>query len=354
MALNIVSGCPRSGTSLCMSILIQALGDKFLFGDKFPQEKQLEQLNKQKTETEDEFKMRIYTMDKLGIIEEQKSRIEHSTKMNPMGFWEDGRISVSGVRYNQRTKDIIKELRENKDNNYLAKIVSQGLMDSDPDLIGKVIFMIRNPYEVAKSQEDLVINGKFSYKGKEIDLFENDKPHSPNMFINVTTRAARFFLENPDLEFEVVEYEDLILNAKETIKKISEFIDEGDFSKGHELIKPELYRSKTYDKKGEIWEEAVKIYELFKERKFQDIIDLEKKGYDKTTKYWFCLRANAQTIDAHCQACFNDGKFLTSIREQATKDNVDWGNLPCVYECGYRNKDIISVEESIKNNHWSS
>jgi hypothetical protein len=351
--LTIVSGCPRSGTSLCMNILIKALGENNILGKKFPQEDNFNNLlSIQPNETKDEFNIRHYTLNHVGIIGEEKSKIEHAKKMNPMGFWEDGRISVSGLKFNNQTKPIIRKLRNNKYKNYYAKIVSQGLMNSDPELINKVIFMIRNPFEVAKSQEDLLMKGKYIYKGKEINLFENDKVHSPDIFIDVTTKAANFFIENPDLEFEIIEYEDLILKSKETISKISDFISEGDFSKGHELIKPELYRSKTYDKEGEIWEEAIKIYELFKEKKFQEIIDLEKKAYDKVKKNWFCLRANAQTIDAHCQACFNDKNFLISIREQATKDEVDWENLPCVYECGYRNKDIISVEESIKNNHW--
>ena len=353
MALTIVSGCPRSGTSLCMNILIKALGEKNVIGKKFPQQEKMDFLTKkQSDETNDEFKIRTYILNHLDIINEETSKIEHSKKMNPLGFWEDGRISVSGLKYNIQTKEIIKKLRKDKDKNFLAKIVSQGLMNSDPDLINKVIFMIRNPYEVAKSQEDLVINGKYLYNGKEIDLFENDKIHSPEMFINVTTQAARFFIENPEIQFEIVEYEDLLLNSKNTISTISNFIDTGDFSKCHNLIKPELYRSKTYDKEGEIWEESIKIYELFKEKKFQEILDLNKTAYDKVNKNWFCLRANAQTIDTHCKSCFNDKNFTNSIKEQAIKDDINWENLPCVYECGYRNKDIISVEESIKNNHW--
>jgi hypothetical protein len=220
--LTIVSGCPRSGTSLCMNILRKSIKDINVLGKEFPQEDKLKSLlTKNKDESEEQFNLYKYSLEKSNIIEEQAKKLEQAKKMNPNGFWENGIFSVSGLIYNIQNRYLIKKIRNNKGDYFLAKIVSQGLLNTDPELIDYIIYMVRNPYEVAKSQEDLVRNSKIVYQGKHIDLFDDQvKVYSPQMFINVTYEAALFFEENKDLKTLIVDYEDFIKTPKNTLFKI--------------------------------------------------------------------------------------------------------------------------------------
>lgn len=356
MALTIVSGCPRSGTSVCMNVLLKALQNHIILGKKFPQEERYEKLiNQGKDESKEQYDFRIYSLNRFGEIEKIEKSLEHAKKMNPNGFWEDGRISVSGIKYENRTRSLIKQIRRNKDKEYLAKIVSQGLLNSDPELLNKVIFMIRNPYEVAKSQEDLVRDGEFIINGEKVNIFENVKVYSPQMFINVTRQAANFFLENSEINYKIIQYENLIYNTEETLNELQDFLPEGNFELAKNVVDKKLYRSRKKENDNDLWTEAEKIYELFKQEKFKEIQNYFKQDteIDKLNENWFCFRCHARTIQPHCESCFNDKNFRNSLRSQAEKDNIDWKNEPCSYECGFRkDKKLISVEESIKNNHW--
>ena len=60
----------------------------------------------------------------------------------------------------------------------------------------KLIFMVRNPRQVAKSQERLRrAQGLMSWQ-EEIDQPEGMKVHSPQMFIQVNYLAAKWLLKS--------------------------------------------------------------------------------------------------------------------------------------------------------------
>jgi len=64
--LTVVSGCPRSGTSLMMDCLRTAFGDDRIIGNKFPQEERVNLgLDKHTEETDDEFAARRYVTDPI-------------------------------------------------------------------------------------------------------------------------------------------------------------------------------------------------------------------------------------------------------------------------------------------------
>ena len=119
--------------------------------------------------------------------EHRDTRTDHSKMMNPNGFWEDGRFTVRGLswRFNCR-EELDGYLTEEKPT--CVKIVSQGLIQTDPRYISKMVYLIRHPRNVAKSQENLVT---------ELDQMFGDKNtlkmHTPKMYLNVTAQASRGF-----------------------------------------------------------------------------------------------------------------------------------------------------------------
>jgi len=190
--MYVVSGCPRSGTSLTMDIMRIALGEDRIIGEKFPQEKR----NK-----EPETEVEKYLSEKFP--NNQKEQFEKSKDMNPNGFWEM-EWSVKGIRY---LPNLHTELQSSKISPIkVVKCVSQGLIVSDPIHISKIIFLLRHPRQVAKSQEKL--QGQFGDLENPIQNGREVRKHSPQMFCQVTIQAARWFDLNPEVPLLIVNFDD--------------------------------------------------------------------------------------------------------------------------------------------------
>jgi hypothetical protein len=122
----VVSGCPRSGTSLMMDCLRIAFGEDRILGHKFPQEHGLLEAKKQgEEESDDHYEARMYAMNRGLAVSGRLNDIERSKDMNPNGFWEC-RYTVQGVHWHRGI-----EVK----NTDICKIVSQGLFFSDPKYI---------------------------------------------------------------------------------------------------------------------------------------------------------------------------------------------------------------------------
>lgn len=357
----IVSGCPRSGTSLTMLLMSKILGEDRILGDKFPREfrvKQMEEMLEKKDITKRERAM-IYNRLKEWKKNSKRrdTAVEHSRMMNPNGFWEDGRFSVSGLKWQFRFKEELEGyLTEEKST--CIKIVSQGLIPTDPRFIGKIVYLIRHPRNVAKSQENLVT---------DLDQMFGDKNtlkmHTPKMYLNVTAQASRFFLAYPNADVKFVLYDDLISNPEETVKNICEFIDE-DPIKGWEkskgVINPSLNRSKIdYSIENKLWDDSEKVYELFLEKKYQEIIDLSvsiRSATRQENTQWVCSRSDMGVNKEMCESCRSNPTTKDSFKKTAMAKAIDWRNQPCLFECGMdliRDEDeLLSIEESIEYNFW--
>jgi len=352
----VVSGCPRSGTSLMTLCMIAALGEDRIIGEKYPHEKKFKEMYKQhKNETDAQFTARMYYTNKYP---ENSPEVNEKTKdMNPHGFWECA-YTVRGIRYNPATKDLMQKIRsEDPNKQYVMKVVSGGLLRSDPECIKKVILMLRHPREVAKSQERLKRSQKFKLKdGRIVDLYENMKIHSPEFFITETISIARWIKQNPEIDLHIVKFEELITKPRETLTEVMEFIGEGDLENAVCQVEPKLYRSHPEDKPEELWEDSEKLYNHLAEREFDKIVEY---GDDPTTVLsrrkmsWVCVRARINTLEAHCKACKTNPEFRKSLLDRANANDWDWQNEPCIFECGYdQDNEPLTIEESIKNNFW--
>ena len=195
----VVSGCPRSGTSLTMLILSKLFGEDRILGGKF-------------------------------------------------GFQDDP-VQEKGF------------LEETDENRTCVKIVSQGLLNSDPRYITKILYLLRHPRAVAKSQERLIRGVAFDNK----DFSELAKIHTPEMFIKVTQMAALFLKDHPDIEVKILEYDDLIEHPKENIKSICDFfkIDfEDRWSLVKDAVKPKYRRSYPQEIELDLWKDAETLVPL--------------------------------------------------------------------------------------------
>lgn len=352
----VVSGCPRSGTSLMMQIMREALGPDRIIGDRFPFEKGAEQERERKDgENDTEYEMRLYTID----LERPNAEAEaaETKDMNPGGFWEcihtsRGLVRRPGPDHRAEAVEILNAKKPK-----VVKVVSQGLAGSDPDLISKVVLMMRNPRSVAKSQERLKRDLVFwNEKGQKLDLFSGLKVHSPKMFIRVTWDLAYWLTENEDVDILPVLFDDLLQSPAETLANVQRFLGEGDFKAAAKIVNPRLNRSMPEEQPSALWPEAEYVYERLKQLDFADIIRYMSdpaRQYNIENSGWMCPRMGEVTVAAHCKKCLTDAKFRHNLRAHAEKHERDWKNAPCAYECAYAvDQPLKTIDESIADNHW--
>ncbi len=369
----IISGCPRSGTSVQMDIHRAVFGEERILGAKFPQEKR----NKEnQEEASDISAVRNYMSDKQAILSKAQGKEtgRDFKDMNPNGFWECS-FTVQGIKHSVGSQYLLNHLKlEDKDEMTICKVVSQGLLPSIPDYIDKIIYMVRHPRAVAKSQERLKRGfDVMTSDGTMKNIFEDLVVHTPEMYIKVTEQAARFFLNNKDIPVHFVHFEDLMSNPKEELDNIQKFTGFGDYTKAYDVVSAKLNRSKHQDIPSKLWADAEIVYEKFCEavghsRNFDRSKEMDcyreivrylkdpKRETNREKKNWPCFRSGQTVSEVQCNACMRNPVVRENFKKHAESVGVEWEMEPCSFECGMNvdkeKNEYLSIEESIKNNFW--
>ncbi len=183
----VVSGLPRSGTSLAMNML------------------------------------------DAGGVPTVTDGVRNADEDNPKGYYEDERV---------------KELHKAEDKTWLRdargraiKIVSYLLKSLPSDHNYKVILLRRNPQEILKSQAKMLARrGEFSERSDErmLELIRKDLDD------------ARFFLRRPHFEVIELHYKEILEQPREHAKRIAEFLAEPlDIEQMASVVDMKLYRNRT-------------------------------------------------------------------------------------------------------------
>ena len=300
---TVVSGCPRSGTSLMMFCLSKIYGKSFIIGDKFPQE------NKTKLQVELE----------KHINPDSNKDFQKYKDMNPCGFWEC-KYTVKGASYDASDLHNLQKLKKSEN---FVKIVSQGLIKTNPIYVDKIIYMIRHPRAVAKSQERL------GRPGIPAAFLDKGNIHTPEMFISVTHMAAKWFINNSYKDVLIVNYDDLIRYPAETLKNITFFIGEGNAEKAYDCIDQNLSRSRATDIKNRFWYDSEIVWKYLKKEAWIDIdYYLSRKDitWNKERGNYPCLRFEYNVNIDVCENCRENYQEFVSGHPRAKLDK------PCTRE----------------------
>lgn len=337
----IVTGCPRSGTSLMMDCLRIGLGENRIIGEKFPQDSHnINDRKKGANELDNHYEARIYSMNRILSLSDIEENIKYAKDMNPNGFWEC-RYTVNGIQWH---------LGINVKENDVCKIVSQGLFYSDPKYIDKIIYMIRHPRQVAKSQERL--RRMFFLSAKQESEI---KVHTPEMFIGSTAMAARWILENNSKPILPINFDNLISNPDFELNKVSEFLKEGDFS--NHPIDSGLKRSYPEEVENDLWVYAEEIYRLLCNLDWEGIVnyhDENIKYITKSKRTTFCTRINRTMFYNQCLNCQKSISLRKNLKSESERKGLNWRKEPCIFEClTTLEEPLKSIKESIENNSWN-
>ena len=214
--LTVVSGEPRSGTSLMMQTL-ELLGVP-VAGDKFPQEGRDD--------------ARITEMppgkERDRAEAQQKARLDHAKKMNPRGFYELPGIVMGGLRH---MRDDLK--------GKAIKVVTNGLYERElPNgraagtplaLVDKVIFCLRDPRHIAVSQKDL--SGGVEVAAEGIEQWVNmPRIASPLRYVRGVGNFLVWLADDRNWagmrdKLLVVDYEQMHSEPIKTITRVTDFLD---------------------------------------------------------------------------------------------------------------------------------
>lgn len=361
-------GVPRSGTSLCTLILNEAGFN--VFGNKWIKEADLNADDDKYTK-----QCREYTLDKEEPAEIRKHRESRKQEMNRSGFWEDIRFSVLGLNHNLETRKLIYDI-QTSDKPPVGKIVCQGLPNTDPALIGQIIYTIRDPHKIAKSQEQLNRGPEYiNSEGVPVDSTAAIKIHTPEMYIRVTYQACKWIVANPQVPIFFYDYDDLLDNPEGILWRMDSFLNKHiedmagiDIVKaGLEVIEPKSRRSTVEDIPNALWGEAEFIYNKFNEgaagnlEAFIEIIEYmeceDEREIHKHARQWQCFRADLVVNEELCRQCRDTPSiFIRNRVENLRFEFIEWNKEPCMAECGLSKNipedEYITIQESIDNNFW--
>jgi len=338
----IVSGCPRSGTSMMMRIMEKVYGKDRILGRILPEPEE-----KERTE------IHQYIFEKIhkDSIEKMKKRKDRAKDMNPNGYHEM-EFCVKGVSYHPAFEDTLNELLMDPEPK-ICKIVSLGLAMSDPKFITKVVMMVRDPKAVAKSQERLGRNNPMDPEDAPERDGEKVLIRSVAMFNASAISVAGWLSKHSDIPVHIVNYDDLLDDPEPVLSSLGEFLEQ-DFSSAYDMIDKTLRRSKPEEVEGDNVEFAMKLYEQLKVGNWDGInkvveakIQYLKENPPKS-KNFYCTRLNQRINVEVCKLCKTHPRTLFNLRQNAEKRKINWRDEPCVYEC----IEGKTVEESIQDNHW--
>ncbi len=241
MGMIIVTGDPRSGTSLTMQMLdmlgIEATGEKFFEAKK---------------EESDEL---------------TKSRMERQKKLNPGGFYE-----MQGVVMRGFLPDDDFSLFENK----AVKVIAPcSLPPRTPqEHVDKYIFCVRNPKSVAMSQLGL----------NEQIMTEQKLLGSPDRYIYEIGDMIAYLKDNMDDRWLFIDYDDTIENPMATAQAICDHVGGNQLRVKYAaaIVKKKLKRS---DKEFLKWpcEQAgiivEDIYQALLNHELMDTVEADRQSY---------------------------------------------------------------------------
>lgn len=346
----IVSGCPRSGTSMMMRIMRDVFGEERILGEERPQERAI-------PDTTSATEIQQYIADKRKE-KQPEDRQKRARDMNPNGYFEMA-FSVRGVFYQPQHEDLLNEIvAEEKPR--VCKIVSQGLARSDPRYIDKIIYMARDPRAVAKSQERLGRDNPMDPESAPVKDGEKVLIRSVSMFNQVSVAAAHWLDNHRDIPIHIVDYDALLDDPVAMLQNLETFLGEGDFTSAANLIDPTLRRSAPEEIDGDEADFAKHIFASIRQGHWSTVKKAAKSFMEermakrKEVTSWGCPRLEQTVSVEMCKLC--KGHLMTTVNliQNAERKKIDWRNEPCPYECGIKDEVGLTVQQSITDNHWTA
>lgn len=305
----VVTGTPRSGTSIMMRTIADAIGSDRLVAAKWP----------------------------------GRTRAAKTRDMNPDGFWES-RYTMRGITWHQGI-----EANAGK----LTKVVSHGLARSNPAYVDRLVVMTRSPRRVARSQERL------HRTPLRVDVIEQPEGdfvvHDPTMFVTGTAALAAWLAENPKPVL-LIDHDDLVDQSDRELRRLAHFLDlDAAVFAGHR-IRPSLRRSQPRAVEHHLWPLADRFYEALRRGDWPAIVaDYRANAalLHRGKAIIPCARLREKMAESECVNCLHNRDTRRTFRDRAESKRIDWRREPCNYlAAGGPDRPAVPAAETVAANHW--
>jgi len=236
---NLVVGAKRSGTSALMHAL-KTCGVP-IGGFKYPQ------LTREK-ETGESLDMGFELPD---------GRIKNE---NPTGFWEYSSVVFNGLSTRHLGYD-----------GKVVKVISQVLPASDPRMVDKIIYIVRDPRKVLTSRVTI----------------DELKPAEGSLWIDIQLKAllqnevcAFYWMCQNLKQCKIVVYEELIATPVLIMADVCRWLGMGEGNKVDDAIQPKFNRSANFNHESQAMDDMIEFYDTVKNRDMKKILtyDVGKIG----------------------------------------------------------------------------
>ena len=316
--LIVVTGEPRSGTSLMMQTL-KHLG------------------------------LDIAGSDAPWKRHGDEKRVERAEYLNPKGFYEISGVVMRGFRDDSMARKFYGKA---------IKIITPGLFRTKLRHVDKIIFCLRDPREIALSQSKLVSGVTvFTEEGEkyapELQKIE------PKRYIQSMGRFVFWQKTFPEFweKVIIINYKDMLQSPDETIFEIVDFIKPSTsldrYLKAVSEVDPSLYRSVDFEWETEDGELAQRIYEGMQKQDLSDV-ELDVSAYirnqrlenirwldDDEFKTWMMSNPSL-----HRSLVTNNNNVRSNLQKSAATTRI--GNIPVLcdfYETGGEEYTIPRPED---------
>lgn len=344
----VVSGCPRSGTSLTMDLIATAIGEDRIVGRPFPQAERIEAATQRRPgETDAAWRCRLYANQET--YARARAEATESRDLNPHGFWEHPRYTVTGIQWADPAPPA----------DAVCKIVSAGLARSNPAYVDRIVYLIRDPAAVARSQERLRRGVPFAGRaGRPIDQRQL-RVNSPAAYIADHAAAARWILRHArNRPIHRVDFDKLIAQPEPQVSALIRFVDDaGDVRAAVKRVDRKLRRSHDGQAGDDsAWKTARTVYAALRRGDWQAVVDAadQHAAAAGNARPFRCTRWGGIVTAHNCRLCLSDPTVRANMRRTATRRGVDWRREPCLWACGMdpHATTPLTFDQSIAANHW--
>jgi len=233
--ITVVSGEPRSGTSLMMRLL-EGLG---------------------------------LQVEGSSVIVKKRSEkhYENAKDLNPKGFYEVPGVVMRGIPN--------KHL-DNYDDK-VVKLITPALLKTNYQHIGKIIFCLRDPREIALSQQKLSSQLEVTDKDNEWQFAPGGMEPNYKRYTHSISRLFGYLQFNPNILYKTlfINYHDVVFKTEKILLDICNHLEIGvsknTIKEAVKLNDPSLYRSKDFkDSNNRYSDMAMYLYNELKTQEYSD------------------------------------------------------------------------------------
>ena len=203
------------------------------------------------------FKYPLKVTNEMGQLVDAGTAIPMPNQLtrNPKGMWEYSSVALGGIQRIHQVYD-----------GEIVKVLLQALTKCDPNLVGRVILMMRHPRNLLTAWQSIGdISGPDDADMKILSL------------VNNSVVAVRW-MANSIIDFKIVLQEELMQDTMGTLKDICMWMSKGNPMMGTSGFDKKLVRSKKWEGNSEVIDLAEDFYKLFVDRNIDAIMryDLNK------------------------------------------------------------------------------